>query len=51
MQTNTKITRKDLMNILNVSYDTAKREYRTILDSLAVKRTYLTANDLKTYGI
>lgn len=51
MKTATKVTRKDLMNILGVCYNTACKEYRIIMDSLALKRSYLTASDLEKYGI
>lgn len=44
-----KITKKQLGFILGVSYPTALKEYQTIIDSLALKRNYLTQNDLKTY--
>lgn len=40
-----------LMNILEVSYPTARKEYQTIIDSLALNRTYLTIQDLINYGI
>ena len=47
-----KITRKELANMLGVSEKTARKEYRTIMDSLNIKyRKYLTAADLKTYGL
>lgn len=46
-----KVTKTQLMRILEISYPTALKEYRTILDSLALKRNYLTIQDLKTYGI
>lgn len=39
------------MNILEVSYPTARKDYQTILDALQLKRTYLTIQDLITYGI
>jgi len=48
----TKITKKELSVILNVSYKTALKEYRTILDSLSItNRTFLTQNDLIKYGL
>lgn len=49
--TNQKITRKDLMNILGVCYNTACKEYKIIMDSLELKRSFLTQTDLKTYGL
>lgn len=41
-----KLTRKDLQFILNVSYNTAKKEYQTLLDCLNLKRNFLIVNDL-----
>jgi hypothetical protein len=49
--TSQKVTKTQLMNILEVSYNTARKEYQTILDSLEIKRTYLTISDLVKYGI
>lgn len=46
-----KISRKELQNILGVCYNTACKEYKIILDSLAVKRNYLTYKDLEKYGV
>lgn len=46
-----KVTKMQLKNLLEVSYPTARKEYQTILDSLALKRTYLTIGDLILYGI
>lgn len=46
-----KVTRKDLANILGVCYNTARKDYNIIKDSLELKRTYLTIADLQTYGI
>ena len=43
----TKITKTQLMHILGVSYPTALKEYQIIIDSLQLKRNYLTENDLK----
>ena len=39
------------MNILDVSYNTARKEYQTIIDSLQLSRNYLTISDLIKYGI
>lgn len=47
----TKITKTQLMYILGVSYPTALKEYQIIIDSLQLKRNYLTENDLKKYGL
>jgi hypothetical protein len=49
--TTEKVNKTQLMHLLAVSYPTALKEYQTILDSLALKRKYLTINDLITYGI
>jgi hypothetical protein len=49
--TSQKINKTQLMHLLEVSYPTALKEYRVILDSLALKRKYLTINDLVKYGI
>ena len=49
--TSQKVTKTQLMNILEVSYNTARKEYQTILDSLQLTRKYLTISDLITYGI
>lgn len=49
--TSQKITKTQLMHILELSYKTACKEYQTIIDSLALKRNYLTVQDLITYGI
>lgn len=46
-----KITKTQLMYILGVSYPTALKEYRIILDSLGLKRKFLTQNDLIKYGL
>ena len=49
--TSQKVTKTQLMHILEVSYNTARKEYQTILDSLQLKRNYLTVSDLIQYGI
>lgn len=49
--TSQKVTKKQLMTILCVSYPTALKEYRTILDCLNLKRKFLTIQDLVIYGI
>lgn len=46
-----KVNKTQLMNILEVSYPTARKDYQTILDALQLKRKYLTIQDLITYGI
>lgn len=46
-----KVSKTQLMHILDVSYNTARKEYQTILDSLQIKRDYLTIADLLKYGI
>lgn len=47
-----KVTKTELMHLTGVSYPTALKDYKTILDSLAItNRDYLTINDLITYGI
>jgi len=51
MQNTFKVLRKDLQNILGVSEKTARKEYQTILDSLGLKRKYLTYKDLENYGL
>lgn len=51
MSTNNKVTRKELATILGVSINTAYKEYQTIIDSLGIRRTYLTVNDLVRYGV
>ncbi|MBF2709254.1 hypothetical protein [Flavobacterium soyangense] len=45
------VNKKQLGILLEVSYPTALKYYQTILDSLELKRKYLTVNDLITYGI
>lgn len=49
--TTEKVNKTQLMHILRVSYPTALKEYQVIIDSLALKRKYLTVNDLILYGI
>lgn len=49
--TSQKVTKTQLMHILQVSYPTALKEYQTIIDSLQIKRDYLTISDLVMYGI
>jgi hypothetical protein len=51
MKISTKITKTQLMHILGVSYPTALKEYQIIIDSLQLKRNYLTTNDLIIYGL
>lgn len=46
-----KVSKTELMHLLSVSYPTALKEYQTILDSLQLKRNYLTISDLIKYGI
>jgi hypothetical protein len=46
-----KISKTELMHLLGVSYPTALKEYQIILDSLELKRKFLTLNDLKRYGL
>lgn len=46
-----KVTKTQLMYILGVSYPTALKEYQIIIDSLNLKRKFLTISDLITYGI
>lgn len=46
-----KVTKTQLGFILEISYPTARKEYQTILDSLELKRKYLTIQDLIVYGI
>jgi hypothetical protein len=49
--TSDKVNKTQLMHLLAVSYPTALKEYQVIIDSLALKRKYLTVNDLIKYGI
>ncbi|CAN1538257.1 hypothetical protein MCETHM1_01650 [Flavobacteriaceae bacterium] len=46
-----KVTKVQLMHILEVSYPTARKDYQTIIDSLQLKRKYLTISDLVLYGV
>ena len=46
-----KVNKKQLGFILAVSYKTALKEHAVILDSLQLKRKYLTIKDLIDYGI
>lgn len=46
-----KVTKVQLMHILEVSYPTARKDYQTIIDSLQLKRKYLTISDLVLYGL
>jgi DeoR/GlpR family transcriptional regulator of sugar metabolism len=43
-----KISIKELSNILEVSYNTAKKDYYIFIDMLELKRKFLTIGDLKT---
>lgn len=49
--TSQKVNKTQLQHILQISYPTARKEYQTILDSLALTRKYLTIQDLIVYGI
>lgn len=49
--TSQKVSKTQLMHILEVSYNTARKEYQIILDSLELTRDYLTISDLIKYGI
>jgi hypothetical protein len=46
-----KVTKTQLMHILEVSYPTARKEYQTILDCLGLTRKYLMISDLIEYKI
>lgn len=46
-----KVTKMQLKHLLDVSYPTALKEYAIIIDSLQIKRNFLTINDLIIYGI
>ena len=46
-----KVTITQLKNILEISYNTAKKEYQVIIDCLQIKRSYLVVKDLIDYGI
>jgi preprotein translocase subunit Sss1 len=47
----TKVSIKELANLLGVCRKTASKEYQTIIDSLQITRKYLTQKDLEKYGI
>ncbi len=49
--TSRKISIKELADILEVSYNTAKKDYRIFIDMLELKRNFLTLGDLKTLKI
>lgn len=50
MKNNTqKLTKKELSNILGISYKTALKEYQIILDCLQLKRKYLIQSDIKQF--
>jgi len=44
---NRKISIKELSNLLDVSYNTAKKDYKIFLDILELKRKFLVISDLK----
>lgn len=46
-----KVSKTQLMYILEVSYNTARKEYQTIIDCLQLKRNYLTIQDLIDFKI
>lgn len=46
-----RVSKTELQHLLNVSYPTARKEYQTIIDSLALDRKYLTVSDLINYKI
>lgn len=46
-----KVTIKQLSHILNVSYNTAQKDYKKLVQSLELKRDFLVLNDLKTLKI
>lgn len=46
-----KVTRQQLADILGVSEKTGRKEYKIIIDSLVLNRSYLTYMDLQTYGL
>ncbi|WP_164879138.1 hypothetical protein [Flavobacterium cerinum] len=50
-KTTNKVNRKQLAHILGIGEKTARKEYKIIIDSLGIKRNYLTFNDLQKYGI
>ena len=49
--TSQKVTKTQLMHILQISYPTSLKEYQIIIDSLQLTRTYLTIADLIEYKI
>ena len=49
--TSQKVSKTQLMHLLEVSYPTARKEYQIILDSLGLKRKYLMISDLIEYKI
>ena len=48
---NHKVNKTQLMHLLGVSYKTALKEYKIIIDSLQLKRDYLTVKDLIDYKL
>lgn len=44
--TSEKVNRSQLQYILGISYSQAKREYKTLLDCLDLKRNFLIVQDL-----
>lgn len=46
-----KVTKTQLMHILEISYNTARKEYQTIIDCLQLQRKYLTIQDLIDFKI
>lgn len=48
---NQKVTKTELMHLLGVSYKTALKEYKIIIDSLELKRNYVTVSDLVKYKL
>jgi hypothetical protein len=46
MNPSAKVSKTQLMYILDVSYKTATKEYQTLLDCLQLKRNFLTIQDL-----
>jgi len=48
---NHKVNKTQLMYLLGVSYKTALKEYKIIIDSLQLKRDYLTVKDLIDYKL
>lgn len=45
------VNKTQLRYILGVSYPTALKHYQNIIDSLQLKRSYLTVKDLIDFGI